>query len=411
MTDTPPSPHAAAVPGERLPAIDVVRGAAVLGIVIANIPGLGQPLMAAVWPGAFLSPPGPFAEWLWGAQLVLVDGKMRGLFTLLFGAGMVLFLRGAEARDAGSGPGLLARRLGWLALFGVLHWALLWRGDILLPYAVAGLLTLGFAGWSWRRQLALGLAGYGLGALVNFAALVPLATGALGPVAGLAAEEAAALAEARREGALMAGGDYAAWVRDALRDHLPALPFDLAFGLLETAPLMLIGMSLIGAGLFDGRIGARRQVRAGAWLWLAGTLASVPVAIWAIGRGIGYWTSFAAIMGWLPLTQLAGALGLAALLAVWGARPGGALRRRLAEAGRCALTNYIGTSALALAVFSGWGLGLHGKLARIELYALVPLFWLAMLAWPGWWLARFRHGPLEWAWRSLTYWRVVPFRR
>ncbi|MBL8765642.1 MAG: MFS transporter, partial [Phycisphaerae bacterium] len=75
------------------------------------------------------------------------DGKMRGLFTLLFGAGMVLFLRGAEAREAGSGPGLLARRLGWLALFGLLHWALLWRGDILLPYAVAGLLMLGFAGY------------------------------------------------------------------------------------------------------------------------------------------------------------------------------------------------------------------------------------------------------------------------
>lgn len=411
MTDSLPAPAPPANPNGRLPALDVVRGVAVLGIVIANIPGLGQPLVAAVWPGAFLSPPGPFAEWLWGAQLVLVDGKMRGLFTLLFGAGMVLFLRGAEAREAGSGPGLLARRLGWLALFGLLHWALLWRGDILLPYAVAGLLMLGFAGWSWRRQLALGLAGYTAGALVNFVALVPLATGVLRPPSDLDGGEAAMLVEARREAALIAGGDYAGSVRYALEEQLPTLPLDLAFGLLETAPLMLIGMGLIGAGLFDGRIGARRQVRAGAWLWLAGALASVPVAMWAIERGIGYWVSFAAIMGWLPLTQLAGALGLAAMLAVWGARPGGALKNRLAEAGRCAFTNYIATSALALALFSGWGLGLYGKLSRIELYALVPLFWLAMLAWPRWWLARFRHGPLEWAWRSLTYWRVVPFRR
>ena len=73
---------------DRITSLDIVRGVAVLGIVIANIVGLGQPMTAAVWPGAFLSDPGPLADWLWGAQLVFVDGKLRGIFTLLFGAGL-----------------------------------------------------------------------------------------------------------------------------------------------------------------------------------------------------------------------------------------------------------------------------------------------------------------------------------
>ena len=158
--------------GARLPALDVVRGVAVLGILAANITGMGQPVTAYGWPGGFLSPAGPADEWLWGAQLVLVDGKFRGLFTLLFGAGMVLFERRAAAR--GQSGNLLVRRLGWLALFGLAHWALLWRGDILLTYAVAGLTVLPFLAWSARKQLALGLAGYIVGAAMILAVTLAL---------------------------------------------------------------------------------------------------------------------------------------------------------------------------------------------------------------------------------------------
>ena len=103
-------------------------------------------------------------------------------------------------------------------------------------------------------------------------------------------------------------------------------------------------------------------------------------------------------------------LGLMALLASWGRVATGWLARRLGAAGRCAFTNYIGCSALALVVFSGWGLGLFGKLGRLELYGVMLAFWAIMLAWPVWWLARFRHGPLEWAWRCLTYGRWLPLR-
>ena len=419
---TPPSQRSLGPrggPGARILALDIVRGIAVLGILAANIIAFGQPMTAYTWPGAFLVPPGPFADWLWGAQLVLVDGKFRGIFTLLFGAGMVLFYRGALAR--GAGAGLLARRLGWLGLFGFLHWLLLWRGDILLSYAVAGLAVLHFVAWDWVRQLTLGMIGYGVGAVVKFAASVPPAASAqasypagstLASVSeGLREAQAADIADGRIEAALTAGGDHGGLIRHSLSEHLAALPGDTIFALFEAAPLMLIGMALLNIGLFEGALEKSRQRMWGWVLWVAGTLTTIPVAAWAMGRGITYWDSFAAFNGWLALPQLAAALGLVVVLSAWAQRARGELARRLAAAGQCAFTNYIGTSALALAVFSGWGLGLFGTLGRLELYFVMLAFWLVMLAWPRWWLARCRYGPLEWLWRCLTYWQRVPMRR
>jgi uncharacterized protein len=403
----------------RIAALDVVRGVAVLGILAANIVAFGQPMTAYTWPGGFLTAPGPGSDWLWGAQLVLVDGKFRGIFTLLFGAGMVLFYR--RALERGGGKALLARRLAWLGLFGFLHWLLLWRGDILLSYAVAGLAVLHFVGWDWVRQLTLGLIGYAIGSIADFASSVPVAASAQGSFpAGsamanvreaLLAAQASDIADGKAEAALMASGDHGGLVRHTLAEHFAALPGDTIYALFEAAPLMLIGMALINMGIFEGTIDKFRQRLWGWALWLAGTLAAVPVAAWAIGRGITYWDSFAAFNGWLALPQLAAALGLALLLSLWGQHATGALARRLAEAGQCAFTNYIGTSALALAVFSGWGLGLFGQLGRLELYGVMLAFWAIMLAWPAWWLARFRHGPLEWLWRCLTYGERVPLRR
>ena len=415
-SQTPPAAEAAR---NRIASLDVVRGIAVLGILAANIVAFGQPMTAYTWPGGFLSTPDPLADWLWSAQFVLVDGKFRGLFTLLFGAGMVLFYR--RAREKGRGRGLLALRLAWLGAFGFLHWALLWRGDILLSYAVAGFVVLWFVDWDWTRQLTLGLIGYAVGAAASYASSVPVAAAAQGTFAAgshmarvkaaMHAAQVADIADGKVEGALIAAGDYVGKVAYTLHHHLAELPGTMIFALLEAAPLMLIGMALLGAGVFEGGIEPHRQRRWGWSLWLLGTLATLPIAGWAMARGITYWDAFAAFNGWSVLPHLCASLGLLALLALWGQHARGAFAARLAAAGQCAFTNYIGTSALALAVFSGWGLGLFGKLDRLELYGAMLAFWLVMLAWPAWWLARFRHGPLEWLWRCLTYWRRVPLKR
>lgn len=387
----------------RIGALDVVRGVAVLGILAANVIGMGQPMTAYGWPGGFLVPTDPSDDWLWAAQLVLVDGKFRGLFTLLFGAGMVIFERRAAAR--GRGGGLLVRRLGWLALFGLAHWTLLWRGDILLTYAVAGFAAAPFLAWPARKQLMVGLAGYIVGAAMLLAVTAALTLVDPGGLAEIAAEDRA---DGLVDAALMLEGGHGAVIAHALSAHRGDLLASVLWALFETVPLLMIGMSLVRGGVFDGRADSRRQRRWGWALWLAGTAATVAIAAALLPGGISYADSLNA-RAWASFPALAATLGLIALLALWGQSAGGWLAHRLGDAGRCAFSNYIGSSALALAVFSGWGLGLFGKLGRLELYGVMLVFWALMLAWPPLWLARFRHGPLEWLWRCLTYGRRLPF--
>ena len=311
-TSQTPAPQTFPMPNEaegaRIAALDVVRGIAVLGILAANIVAFGQGMTAYGWPGGFFAPPGPFADWLWGAQLVLVDGKFRGLFTLLFGAGMVLFFRRAQAK--GAGHGLLARRLGWLGLFGFAHWALLWRGDILLSYAIGGLAVLAFVGWEWTRQLTLGLIGYTVGTIaVTAAAAAPMVVAALPRTAearaGLAQAKADEIADGKVEAALSMAGDYGGMIRHTLGEHLALLPGDTLPVLFETVPLMLIGMALLGAGAFDGRLAPRRQAaragRCGCWAWPP-PCRSRP-GRWRAGSAIGRASPRSSAGRWCPICQ------------------------------------------------------------------------------------------------------------
>jgi uncharacterized protein len=104
-------------------------------------------------------------------------------------------------------------------------------------------------------------------------------------------------------------------------------------------------------------------------------------------------------------------LGMAALLVVYAPSATGWLGDRVRAAGRAAFTNYLGTSVLMMLVFHGWALGLYGELNRPQLYVVVALACVVMLAWSKPWLDRYRYGPLEWLWRSLTYRKVFPLRK
>lgn len=405
--------------GERIASLDFIRGIAVLGILAANIIAFGQPMTAYMYPGAFTTPHGAAEDWMWVAQFVLVDGKMRGLFTLLFGASVWLFLERAEAR--GAGAGLQVRRLAWLALFGALHYFLLWRGDILLIYAVSGLLLLPFLHLGPKHQLVLALIGYALGTLAYGAmtswmantanADLPASSPLIGMQAEFLAGQEADLADGRLESELIASGDYAGFVSHNLTAHtLDPLVMVLFFAF-ETIPLMLLGVALYRLGLFDGRIAAARLRK---WGWLGvigGTVLTVPIALASLRGGLTYFDTLAAFSGWSMLPRLPVILGLAALLALWASRATGWLGRRLSAAGRTAFSNYLGTSMLMVLIFHGWAGGLFAELTRGQLYLVMLLGWAAMLAWPVWWLARYRYGPLEWLWRCLTYGRRFALRR
>lgn len=412
-------PTIAAAQSERIVSLDFIRGIAVLGILAANIVGFGQPMTAYMYPDAFLTPHGFAEDAMWVAQFILIDGKMRGLFTLLFGAGLYLFMERAWAR--GAGGALQARRLFWLGVIGLAHFYLLYRGDILFLYALSGFFALAFVRRSARTQLVLGLGGYVVGCLVYGAMTIgmtmipdrPLPPGsAMSEMQrGLDGQKAAQIASGETEAALISAGDYLGYVTNNLTVHTFDPLVLAAFLILESLPLMLIGMAFYRMRLFATGANRAKLLRWGLAGAIAGTALTVPIALWAYAGGLGYWDTLAAFMGWSMLPRLPVILGLAALLAWLSPLATGWLGKRLRAAGRTAFSNYLGTSMLMVLIFHGWGGGLYGTLMRGELYLVMLFGWAAMLAWPVWWLASYRYGPLEWMWRCLTYGRMLPLRR
>ena len=406
----------------RIAALDLIRGVAVLGILAINIAGFAGPTIATTTP--HLPHPGTLADEIaFAGSFVVFEGKMRALFTILFGASMVLFLDRAEAagRDA---PALQLRRLGWLALFGYLHFVLLWWGDILFTYALCGMAALACSRAPSRPLLALAAAIFALYHLQDMALSVPEIVAEQRVADGTAtAEQAAAhrdtmLARVERmehELALYRGS----WPRLA-EDKLTEQrywPLAMTLGAFcETLPLMLLGMALYRSGFFSGGWppGRLRRVAAGGLL-LGGGMTLGALA-WAWPSHFPPVAMNALLASWLALPHVLMALAYAALLMLAAPRLLGAgllgrLGARLSAAGRMAFTNYLATSLVMIAIFYGWGLGLVGSVGAAGQWLFVALGWALMLGWSKPWLARFAQGPLEWLWRSLTEWRLLRFRR
>jgi uncharacterized protein len=405
---------------ERIDTLDFIRGIAVMGILAANIVAFGQPMDAYMYPAAFLTDPGDPGGWMWIAQFVLVDGKMRGLFTLLFGAGMYLFMEKAWAR--GATRWLQAWRLTLLMGFGLIHFFFIWFGDILFGYGFLGMAVLACMKWSAKAQLGVGLGAYLLGVLAYGVMMIfpwlvvetPLGESSpemMSQRADMIAQMEQTLALSKVPNAAIASGDYAALVAH----RIGAQAFDPAvmslFFCLETIPLMLIGMALYRMGFFSGGFARAKLLR---WGWIGvilGGLAHLAIGLVMRADGFSYYGTLAAFMGLSPLPRLWMVLGLAALLVAYAPSATGWLGERVRAAGRAAFTNYLGTSVLMLFVFHGWALGLFGQLNRPQLYIVVALTWVVMLAWSKPWLDRYRYGPLEWLWRCLTYRTVFPLKK
>lgn len=404
--------------GDRLAALDLIRGVAVLGILAVNIAGFAGPIAATTSPN--LPAPGSTADVAtFLVTFIAFEGKLRGLFSLLFGASLLLFMTRAEAAGRG-GSALQLRRLGWLALFGYLHYLLLWWGDILFVYAVCGMIALALRRLEVRQQVTLALmifaVWHGAGAIdagiaASREAAVIRGTANAERIHDYRAEQTALASTSAHELAGYRAG-FAAQVR-ARATAAPGWPIGLALNNLgEVLPMMLIGMALLRTGFFAGDWPRGVLRRIAAWGIGGGGALTALLAIWlwqrgfppVATRGAGY--MFSAFPRLLMIMGYAAALMLAAPR-LSATRMG----QRLRAAGQAAFTNYLGTSLVMCAIFYGWGLGLVGQVPR----AAQPLFviggWAMMLAWSQPWLARFRQGPLEWLWRSLTEARMLPFRR
>jgi uncharacterized protein len=406
---------------ERFLSMDVVRGFAVLGILLMNINLMGLPSYAYIDPSFYGGATGADL-WTWLVNFAVTDGKMRGLFTMLFGASAVLI----AARAAGARPGPVQThylRMAWLLLFGVANAYLIFAGDILVSYALTGLLIFPFR--KLNPKLLIGLGAAVLLALLGFhvwqtAQLAELVRAAAAPGAS-----AATVAELKATLAVVSAPPEAAaaWLdayRGSFADVLKArheilmvfwtvfLPSDWipeAFG------QMLIGMGLFRAGFFTLRWPTRAYLAVIAF----GYLVAAPLNLWLGLRIIGSGFEVASLntmMAWsaLPRPFVALAHASVVLLAV-RAFPANFLIRRFEAAGRMALTNYLASGIITGLIFNGYGFGLYGRLGRAELLWVVLLVWVVILAWSKPWMERFCYGPFEWLWRTAVRLKPQPFVR
>jgi uncharacterized protein len=416
---------------ERLMSLDIIRGVALFGILLMNITDFGLPFAygdPTVYGGA------EGADlWAWITTSMLFEGTQRGLFSLLFGAGVILLTQRIEARG-GDASDVFFRRNLWLIVFGIVHgFLLLWTGEILFYYGATALFVYAFRKAAPRTLLAIALGGLLFNAAWNQLDVYN------------AAKKQAAWQEAQAVKA--AGGELTrahtkalgAWQEvlddmkpdaDKIQEKLDAKRGSYLGVVAYQAPvlthyqswwlyrfffdlfsMMLAGMALFKLGMLH--VGHPRAVYA----WMV-----------AIGYGIGLSVNYLELRHVLDanfdvlalmkvgvsydagrVAMTTGHLGLLMLFCNSGVLRW--LQRRLAAVGQMALSSYVTHSVVCALLFGGFGLGLYGRLQRHELYYVVFAIWCVQLVISPIWLKRYQFGPLEWLWRTLTYGRRQPMRR
>ncbi|NGM69026.1 DUF418 domain-containing protein [Natronolimnobius sp. AArcel1] len=416
VTETAPADATATreptAPGDRIVSLDVLRGFALLGILVINIWLFALPMVGWLDPtlyGDFSG--GNYAAWF--VSHVFFEQKFVTLFTFLFGAGVVLFM---ESKSGQSARRLHFKRTFWLLVIGLAHAYLLWYGDILVAYACCGFLVVFVRKWGPKRLLALGLIMFALPALIYLLSGVGYVVADAGTQAEIESQIVAGFGagpdDIDQEIAAYQGG----WLEQVeFRASLVFMQQTVGF-ISETfwqlGGLMLIGMALYKWGVLSNarsRSFYRRLLVAGGTTGLALILTGVwyrELVAWDTAQVLllaylfNYWGSLL-----LALAYVAG------IMLLCRAAVGGRIETALAAVGRTAFSNYLLQTVLATSIFYGHGLGLFATLSRLELLGVVVLIWAIQVPLSVVWLRRYRFGPVEWCWRTLTYGERQPMRR
>lgn len=406
------TPHAGAdsalspvAPKDRIFHLDMLRGWAVLGILAVNA-------MAFAWPMAMAmsETAQPFAltganQWgHWVTDVFFAD-KFRTLFTMLFGVS--IWLVGGERFDEARGR-LLRRRLFWLGLFGLIHGLAFWFGDILLHYAYCGLIMM-----TMRSMKASKLLWIGGGVTLLWGLIAtggPLVVAGLGDAFGDKFE--AGMPQVTQADVLATvaayGAGAGAWIENAKAWAMAQGAS--VFMIPVTVPLMMLGLGLFKSGFLTGR----------APVWLYALIAALAAANLGV-FGSAALTDMAAVPdadptrgvadaagGLAPLVTL-GYVSLLILMTRFGLK---IVTQVLAPVGRMAFTNYLTQTLIMTTLFyMPWGPHWFGTMGPGALWGVVGAIWIAQLIWSPLWLSVFSMGPFEWAWRCLSYGRMMPLRR
>ena len=396
---------------ERIVSIDVLRGVAVLGILLMNIVAFSMVTAAYESPSVYDDLAGA-DWWTWLILHYVADTKFMSIFSILFGAGVCIFMERAQAKNHSQWK-LQASRMGWLLVIGLLHAYLLWFGDILVSYAICGMIIATMRHW---KPWVLFVVGFILMNVIPIGVMVFIYwTMQFWPEAQLLRMEQTASITApdlQLEIAAYTG----TWVNQLPHRVLTSLTMHLII-----LPLIvlwhLVGLMMLGMAAYKWKIlSASRSVRFYSVTMIISAVIGFPliaIGVWykqqhdwdpALIRFLdGNWNLVGGVFisfVWISIVMLICKLGLFTFA-----------RKALAATGRMALTNYLGQTIICTLLFYGHGLGWFSKFERVELLYVVVAIWVFQIAFSLLWLKMFRFGPFEWLWRSATYLKWQPLVR
>ena len=423
-----------ALGAERISALDIIRGISLFGILLMNIIGFGLYK-------AYFDPTnnGGATSWnltVWWMNMLFFEGTMRGMFSMLFGAGILLFTaRPVESNQGPSVTDLFFRRLMWMVLFGVIHcYFLLWDGEILYCYAITGMFAFSFRHLK-PKQLIIATAvvllvttSFGINDYVKYKDYAQKGTVAQtmkmnGEVLtkedstsiekweAIVKEEKVTPEQLKEEMTARSKGYWSIVQHKLPLNQFMQTKFIYLINFWDTLQMMLLGMALF-------KLGVLKAAKSNRFYWRMAFIG------YGIGITVNYFetahivSSDFSILSFYrnymtyPLGRIPTTFGHIALIMLFiksGFLP--FLQKSLAAVGQIAFTNYVTHSIICNFIFLGYGFSMYGKLDRYELYFIVVSIWIFQLIVSPIWLKYFRFGPLEWCWRSLTYWEKQPFKK
>jgi uncharacterized protein len=421
---------------ERIFTLDMIRGIAILGILLMNISLFSTPNVLYNDP-SILNEFGTINYYVWYLVSWVFEGTQRALFSLLFGAGIILFVSRQEKKFSGVMPAdYFFRRQLWLIVFSLIDvYIFLWNGDILLDYACFGMMLFVFRNWSPKALIiAAGICvllmiarenrnlyhnksiiekGETIAAIdTTTTKLTSLQKSALQKMEDLKARnERAAKLKNMQESIDQVTSSYGSVYDYRTNDYIDSLARFIYLSLWDVLIFMLLGMAFFKLGILTGTA----PIKVYAWMCIGGLTIGLSLS-WVLMRyhiaNDFNWFNFAKSVPFsfheLSRTPRAiGILGLIMLLYKSNWIKG--IFSMLRPVGQMAFTNYLMQSLICGILFNAHGFKLYGQLQRYETYIVVLYIWIFQILFSNIWMRYFLFGPFEWAWRSLTYWQRQPF--
>lgn len=396
-------------PAERYQSLDIIRGVAILGILIMNIQSFSMIEAAYLNPTAFGDLTG-INKWVWIQSHIFADQKFMTIFAILFGAGIILISERVEDKQR-SAASIQYRRIFWLFIIGLIHAYIFWHGDILVPYAMCAVLVFLFRKLSATKLIIIGLC------LLMVPSLLYLMFG--WSMQFWPQESINNTMITWHPGAEHIVKEIAAF-QDGWLVQMPyriksSITFETFVFFIWTGwragGLMLIGMALYKWGILT----ANRSSKFYLWMFISGILIGIPVISYGIYNNFKADFSLQYSMFFGSQYNYLGSLCVSAayigfILYIFQKIRNSKIFTYLAQVGRTALSNYLFQTLLCTLVFYGQGFALFARVERKYQIIIVILVWFVQIIVTHIWLKYYKFGPMEWLWRSLAYLKLQPFR-